>query len=153
MNPEFQTRLEGLRKELEGQGYQIQIGGKGGVRSLSDQVHLLATNRTYQGFAVKMNGEVQKGHISKADAENWLTYYNPTAGNHPMPRDPSHPNSPTKTLKSDHLSGTGADVTSPAAEGNKTMRNAFYKALSAAAKAQGLSTPFRWDPNHVRFSK
>jgi hypothetical protein len=149
----FQEKLGRLAENLKAQGYaDVQIGEKGGVRTMESQVHLLATNRTFDDFAAKMASEVQKGHIGEAESQRWLDFYSPESGNHPMPRDSSHPNSPTRTLASDHLTGQGADVSSKSAEGNARSREGFYNALKHAAEQEGLSLPFRsWDPNHVRY--
>jgi hypothetical protein len=139
------AELDRIHTRMSNAGYPSRIGS--GLRTIDEQIRTYAKGRTFQQFQTAITAAVTAGSVTQAKATEWIAYYNPAAGNHPMP--PGEPGPVTWTFASRHLTGEAADIVHATLGWGAGAP--FWAALAAAASAEGLQIgPPATDVAHVQ---
>jgi hypothetical protein len=139
------AELDRIHTRMSNAGFPSRIGS--GLRTIDEQIRTYAKGRTFQQFQTAITAAVTAGTVTQAKSTEWIAYYNPAAGNHPMP--PGEPGPVTWTFASRHLRGEAADIVHATLGWGASA--AFWTALAAAASAEGLQIgPPATDVAHVQ---
>jgi hypothetical protein len=139
------AELDRIHTRMSDAGFPSRIGS--GLRTIDEQIRTYAKGRTFQQFQTAITAAVTAGSVTQAKATEWIAYYNPAAGNHPMPH--GEPGPVTWTFASRHLTGEAADIVHATLGWGASA--AFWTALAAAATAEGLQIgPPATDVAHVQ---
>ena len=139
------AKLDNICGRMKAAGFCTRIGSA--LRTIDEQIQTYAKGRSFADFKATLDNELNQQFITQAKHDQWVSFFDPAQGNHPMP--PGEPGPVTWTLHSHHLTGNAADVVECTAGWGAPA--AFWPALNTAAQAEGLQIgPPASDVAHVQ---
>ena len=139
------AQLDNICGRMKAAGFCTTIPAGSGLRTIDDQIQKFAQGRSFTELQAALNNAVSTGFITPAKRTQWVNFFDPAVGAHPMPAGAQV----TWTLHSAHLLGNAADVVDCHVAWGATP--AFWSALNAAAHAEGLQIgPPPTDVAHVQ---
>jgi hypothetical protein len=138
-------QLDNICGRMRAGGFCTTIPAGSGLRTIGDQIQKYAQGRSLADLQAALDQAVNEHFITTEKRTQWVNFFDPAHGAHPMPAGPVV----TWTLHSRHISGDAADVVHCTAGWGAPA--AFWTALNAAANAEGLQIgPPATDLAHVQ---